>query len=433
MGLPFRYNAHCNGKEGASVPRPRNERLARIHRWYAWLVGALALSGSVLYLPALRGVTAPVRVPLERLHIALGLASAALLFTYLPLMGAHLRSLGPWRGRRLHTGISVPLAALWTASGSVLWWERALLDWAPLALWVHDVTTWIGVPYLLGHALLRWRKVDLGLPWARRPGRKERDLDPLVEYHRVRDLRRRRALFAAATALGTAVAAGGWRWLLRPFSGAPGAGAEAAPLASPPPVPGPRSDPPVGGGARGNFRIYNVAFRFPTFDQASWRLVVDGLVRAPLSLPWEQVVALPRDVWVRDFHCVSGWSVYDVTWEGIPLGALLEQAGPLPEASHVVFHSYDGVYTDALTLQQATLSDVFLALLKDGKPLTLAEGGPVRLVVSRMFAYKSVKWLHRIEVTGAPHTGFWERHGYNPDAWLPGVPKEGDLPPIPRP
>lgn len=412
--------------------RPPMERLARLHRLYAWLLGSLAMSGAALYLPQLRGVMAPVRVPLVRLHIALGLASATVLFTYLPAMGAHLRSLGPWRGRRLNTWMCVLLAALWAASGVVLWWERELLAWAPRALWVHDAATWVGVPYLAGHALLRWRKVDLGLPWAREPGRKKRIHDPVAAYHRVRDLRRRRALFAVTTALGTAAAAGGWRWLLRPFSGAQGTDIAAAPLTLPPPAPGPLSEPPVGGGARGTFRIYNVAFRFPKFDQASWRLVVDGLVSEALSLAWEDVVSLPREVWVRDFHCVSGWSVYGVTWEGIPLGPLLARAGPLPGASHVIFHSFDGVYTDALTVEQAVLNDVFLALLKDGRPLTLAEGGPVRLVVSRMFAYKSVKWLHRIEVTGAPHTGFWERHGYSPDAWLPGVPKEGDLPPIPR-
>lgn len=111
---------------------------------------------------------------------------------------------------------------------------------------------------------------------------------------------------------------------------------------------------------------------------------------------------------------------------------LLEQAGVSPQATHVRFVSYDGVYTDALTLSQAMQGDVFVAILMDGKPLNHDQGGPARLVVPRMFAYKSVKWLTAIELIDHEHTGFWEELGYNTDAWLPGVPTEGEVPNIPR-
>lgn len=128
---------------------------------------------------------------------------------------------------------------------------------------------------------------------------------------------------------------------------------------------------------------------------------------------------------MRDFHCVSGWSVYNVTWEGIPLAALLDQVGVASQATHVKFYSYDGVYTDALTLDQARLDDTFLTVFKDGKPLSQPEGAPIRLIMPRMFAYKSVKWLTRIELIDHAHVGFWERLGYAEDAWIPGVAREG--------
>lgn len=410
-------------------------RLAWLHRAYAWTLAFMAGSGLLLYLPALRAPLAPVRVPLRTLHIAGGLAACALLVIYLAHAVAHWRSLGVWLGKRLNTAFAVALALGWSLSGIVLWWDRALLPWTSVALWWHDVLTWIGLPYLVGHALLRWRRLDLALPWARLGGT-ERSNAPsvLAEYHRMQAMKRRRLFLSAALQLGALAAAWSGLGMLQRARGLlpPGEAAPATASYDPLPQPGPLSDPPVGGGARGRFRYYNVARHPFRFDPEKWRLTVSGLVERPFELTWPEVVALPRDVWVRDFHCVSGWSVYNVTWEGIPLAHLLDRAGVLPGATHVKFSAYDGVYTDALTLEQARLDDVFVALLKDGRPLTHEEGGPVRLVVGRMFAYKSVKWLQAIEVIDKPHLGFWERLGYDENAWIPGVPQSGPLPKIPR-
>ena len=420
-------------------------RLAWLHRTYAWLLLFMAASGILLYLPSLRAPLAPVRVPLKLMHIAGGVAGAALLVLYLVHARAHWRTLAGWLGRRLNVVVAVTLALGWALSGIVLWWDRALLPWTYAALRWHDILSWVGIPYLVGHAVLRRWRVDLGLPWARR-GAPAGRADPagvqageagegaLAAYHRMQAMKRRRLFLSAALQLGTALAAfGGVVWLQRARGIAPAAGAGAARLPYDPlPEPGPLSAPPVGGGARGRFRIYNVARAPFRFDPEVWRLTVSGLVENPLSFTWREVVELPRDVWVRDFHCVSGWSVYNVTWEGIPLARLLERAGVRPGATHVKFTSYDGVYTDALTLDQALLDDVFLAVLKDGKPLTHDEGGPVRLVVARMFAYKSVKWLQGIELIDRPHIGFWERLGYDENAWIPGVPQSGPLPKVNR-
>jgi len=412
------------------------ESLSRIHGLYAWSLLVLLVSGAGLYLPGLRAPLAAVRVPLRSLHIAAGLFQAALLCYYLTRLAWHWRSLGPWIGKRLNLVIALVLAAGWSISGVILWWDRAMLPYAPAALRWHDVITVAGSLYLLGHALVRSLKIDLALPWARRREALEREpANPIAAYRLARAIERRRLLTRLFAQGGLALAGAslaGW-WIKRQRAFQP----LLASLEAPPPLyalpkPDPRSDPPVGGGARGHFRIYNVAREMPVFDPYTWRLDVDGLVRRPLSLTWEEVLELPRDVWVRDFHCVSGWSVYHVTWEGIPLSSLLARAGVLSGATHVTFYSYDGVYTDALTLEQALLDDTFLALLKDGKPLSRPEGAPMRLVMPRMFAYKSVKWLTRIELIDHPHVGFWERLGYAEDAWIPGVDREGPSEKVPR-
>ncbi len=78
------------------------------------------------------------------------------------------------------------------------------------------------------------------------------------------------------------------------------------------------------------------------------------------------------------------------------------------------------MYTDSLTLKQAGLDDVMVALLHDGKPIPSELGGPVRLIIPQMYAYKSVKWLIRIELIEETHIGYWEKRGYDNDAWIQG-------------
>lgn len=406
--------------------RKTGERLAALHRWYAWTLLFLFLSGAILYIPSLRGPFAAFRVPLRNLHIAFGILSAALTGAYLFMLVRHLASLGKWLGKKINVMISIALAVGWIVSGVILWWDRLFLPWTQAALWWHDVLTWVGIPYLAVHALVRWRKIELALPWARVNHTERGGAGGLPAGPRLEKAIARRRFLVDTVARGVVILLGitGLRWMIK-LGRTDGAQA-VAPAFLPNyalPTPDPRSEPPIGGGAQGRFRLYNVAPRWPEFDAQTWRLTVDGLVTRPVSLKWDEVLELPRDVWVRDFHCVSGWSVYRVTWEGIPVAHLLDMAGILPEATHVKFYSFDGVYTDALTIDQARLDDTFLAVLKDGKPLTPYEGGPIRLVMPRMFAYKSVKWMLRMELIDEPHRGFWQRLGYAEDAWIPGAPR----------
>ncbi|MBW7459944.1 molybdopterin-dependent oxidoreductase, partial [Paenibacillus sepulcri] len=158
--------------------------------------------------------------------------------------------------------------------------------------------------------------------------------------------------------------------------------------------------------------------QIPSFNNSNWSFAVDGLVDKKMNYNWEQFVKLARKVQVSDFHCVTGWSVYSNTWEGIPLKQFLKEAGVQQQAKNVKFYSGDGVYTDSLTLEQADMDDVMVAVLHDGKPIPSDLGGPVRLIVPKMYAYKSVKWLNRIELIPDEHIGYWEQRGYSNDAWV---------------
>jgi len=166
------------------------------------------------------------------------------------------------------------------------------------------------------------------------------------------------------------------------------------------------------------WRIYAVNPPFPEFDAATWRLTVAGLVGEPASLSLDELKQLPRSEQVSDFHCVTGWSVPDVRWTGVRLSDLLARVTPDARARALSFVSLEEPYVDTLTLRQASLPDVMLAYGMDGRPLTREHGAPVRVVMPRMYGYKGVKWLARIDVTDVVAPGYWEQRGYDRDAWV---------------
>jgi len=170
---------------------------------------------------------------------------------------------------------------------------------------------------------------------------------------------------------------------------------------------------PVGG-----WRIYTVSGSMPVFDRESYRLEVGGLVRRPRSFSYSDLLALPRSHQVSTFHCVTGWTVHDVRWSGVRLSHLLELAEPLPGAHAVRFDSLEVPYNDSLTLEQARLHDVMLALELDGRPLSRPHGAPARIVIPEMYGYKGVKWLGRMNLVAKQPTGYWEGLGYDQDAWV---------------
>lgn len=171
-------------------------------------------------------------------------------------------------------------------------------------------------------------------------------------------------------------------------------------------------------GPSNGWRIYTIGDRIPAIEPAAYRLRVDGLVERPLTLTLDELRALPRAEQVSDFRCVTGWSVEDVRWSGVRFQDVLAAAGPRPEARWLGFVSDEVPYDDTLSLEQAFLPDVMLALEMDGAPLSAPHGAPARVVMPRMYGYKSVKWVTRIEVRRDFAPGYWEQRGYDSDAWI---------------
>jgi len=168
----------------------------------------------------------------------------------------------------------------------------------------------------------------------------------------------------------------------------------------------------------GGWRIYTVAPTMPKFDPATWRLEVGGLVDKPTTLTYAELRALPRTSQIRNFHCVTGWTVSNVHWAGVRLSDLLDRVSPQFSARGVQFTSAEVPYVDSLTLDQAKLHDVLLAYEMNGKPLPREHGAPVRLVIPEMYGYKNVKWVSRIDLVEQPQDGYWEQLGYDRDAWV---------------
>jgi DMSO/TMAO reductase YedYZ molybdopterin-dependent catalytic subunit len=166
------------------------------------------------------------------------------------------------------------------------------------------------------------------------------------------------------------------------------------------------------------WRIYSVADHLPTFDPASWRLSIGGLVAQPRTLTYDELLALPRVEQVSTFHCVTGWTVQNVRWAGVRVSDVIGPARPAANAGALRFVSAEKPYDDYLTTGQASLHDVLLAYEQDGKPLSRGHGAPLRLVIPDMYGYKNVKWIERIEVVPHVRNGYWEALGYDRDAWV---------------
>ena len=149
----------------------------------------------------------------------------------------------------------------------------------------------------------------------------------------------------------------------------------------------------------------------PTVSLEDWSLSITGLAEAK-TFTWDDMMALPQAEFTADFHCVTTWSKLDVTWRGIGVPDLMQQLAVDPAAAHVMLHCYGG-YTTNLALAEFNRPENFLAHTLTGAPLPADHGGPMRLVVPHLYAWKSAKWISGIEFLATPDLGFWERNGYH--------------------
>jgi DMSO/TMAO reductase YedYZ molybdopterin-dependent catalytic subunit len=169
------------------------------------------------------------------------------------------------------------------------------------------------------------------------------------------------------------------------------------------------------------FRIYTITGSFPEIKPSAYRLEVTGLVDHPHTFTLAELEAMPRTKLVKDFQCITGWTVSDVHWEGVKLSELLDMVGVKESAKALRFESYDGMDFESLTLEQARIPDVIVAYRMLGAPVTTAHGGPVRLYVAPMFGYKSLKWLSAVRVVDKVIPGYWEQNGYPLNGWVDGT------------
>ncbi len=150
----------------------------------------------------------------------------------------------------------------------------------------------------------------------------------------------------------------------------------------------------------------------PNIDIDSWTFTISGLVKEERKLSYQDFMSLPRVKVLSDIHCVTRWSRLNNLWEGVTTGIIKELVSLLPEAEFLMVHSAGG-FTTNLPLSDFFESDVLLAVKHDGEFLSPEHGYPVRLVVPRLYLWKSAKWVVGIEFMDKDKPGFWESLGYH--------------------
>jgi DMSO/TMAO reductase YedYZ molybdopterin-dependent catalytic subunit len=157
----------------------------------------------------------------------------------------------------------------------------------------------------------------------------------------------------------------------------------------------------------------------PQVDITKWSFTISGLVETEQKLNFEQFTSLPQVKVFSDIHCVTGWSKLNNYWEGVSAQVIQDLSTALPEAKFVLIHAEKG-FTTNLSLNDFLQPDVLFALGHTGGTLTAGHGYPVRLVVPRLYFWKSAKWVTGVEFMAKDRRGFGESHGYHNrgDPWL---------------
>lgn len=166
-----------------------------------------------------------------------------------------------------------------------------------------------------------------------------------------------------------------------------------------------------------NFPVLDLGIH-PEIPLDKWELKIHGKVENPVTLSWQQFLALPQFKDVSDFHCVTTWSQFDMEWQGVAFFTIAELVKPTPEVSHVFFKSYDG-YSTNNALDVMMDDDVLIAHTWGGKPIPKEHGGPARVIIPKRYAWKGAKWIREIVFLDRDIRGFWETRGYSntADPW----------------
>ena len=146
-----------------------------------------------------------------------------------------------------------------------------------------------------------------------------------------------------------------------------------------------------------------------------WRLDITGAIKKPLSLTLEDLMKMPQVSQTCDVHCVTGWTLLDSRWRGIPMKTIIDLVKAKETAGFVILKA-QGVYTSSIPLAEALKENVLLAHGFNGQKLPQIHGAPLRALVPDRYFYKSVKWLEEIKFTTVDELGFYESSGYSNSA-----------------
>jgi DMSO/TMAO reductase YedYZ molybdopterin-dependent catalytic subunit len=153
----------------------------------------------------------------------------------------------------------------------------------------------------------------------------------------------------------------------------------------------------------------------PEITKEEWILNIHGEVEIPTMISYSQLLRMKRTTQISDIHCVTSWSKFNVTWEGVRFSDVMEIAKPTRNAHFAVFECEQG-FTTNLPLEALYDDNVLLAFRAEGQELELIHGGPVRMLVPKRYFYKSAKWVRGIRLTEFDEPGFWEVRGYSNNA-----------------
>ena len=156
----------------------------------------------------------------------------------------------------------------------------------------------------------------------------------------------------------------------------------------------------------------------PRVDLGKWTFRCFGLVEEEVSWTWKEFLELPQVRITSDVHCVTRWSRFDNRWEGVAVREILRRVRVRPDAVAVMAHTHEG-YTTNLPLAEIADEAALLAVKHDGLDLPAEHGGPCRLVVPKLYFWKSAKWIRSFEFLDVNAPGFWEVNGYHlhADPW----------------
>ena len=150
----------------------------------------------------------------------------------------------------------------------------------------------------------------------------------------------------------------------------------------------------------------------PVFDPATWDLRLFGRVEAPVRLTYPEFMALPKGRLTSDIHCVTRWSKFDCEWEGVSAAEVVRRVSLGQGVTHVLVHGEQG-YSANLPVGDLLDETVLFAYRMNGEDLTPEHGWPLRLLVPKLYLWKSVKWVRGVEFLDRDRPGFWERYGYH--------------------